>query len=100
MDRKKAFTYEIQYTRAADRFLKDHEDVRSRYEEAIRELMTSDHPERVDVKRIKGKHSDYYRIRLGAYRVVYALINGKIIVVTTLLAGPRGDVYKKMGGLP
>ena len=99
MEKKKAFSYEIQYTRAADRFLKDHEDVRSRYEDAIRELLTGDHPEQVDVKRIKGKRNDYFRIRIGAYRVVYALINGKIVVITTLLAGPRGDVYKKMNGL-
>ena len=61
--------------------------------------MTGEHPERVDVKRIKGKRNDYYRIRLGGYRVVYAVINGKIIVVTTILAGSRGDVYKKMDGL-
>ena len=54
-----------------------------------------DHPETVDVKRIKGKRSDYYRIRLGGWRVVYTLINGEIVVITVLLAGPRGDVYKK-----
>lgn len=91
--------YEIQYTKAADKFLKDHEDVRSQYEQAIRKLLTSDHPEQVDVKRIKGKRNDYYRIRLGGYRIVYALINGRIVVITTLLAGSRGDIYKKMDGL-
>ncbi len=100
MEKKRTFSFEIQYTRAADGFLKAHEDVRSRYEDAIRELLTSDHPEQVDVKRIKGKRNDYYHIRIGAYRVVYALINGKIVVITTVLAGPRGDVYKKMSGLP
>lgn len=99
MEEKKSFSYEIQYTRAADRFLKVHEDIRRKYEEAIRILMTGDHPERVDVKRIRGKHNDYYRIRIGSARIVYALINGKIVVITTLLAGPRGDVYKKMNGL-
>ena len=47
------------------------------------------------MKRIKGKRSIYYRIRLGGWRVIYAVINGKIIVVTTILAGSRGDIYKK-----
>ena len=93
------FHYEIQYTKAADNFMRNHEDIRSQYEAAIRELLLGEHPERVDVKRIRGKHNSYYRIRLGDYRVVYAVINGKIVVITTLLAGSRGDVYKKMSGL-
>ena len=96
---KRDFRYEIQYTKAADKFLNAHEDVRKQYEDAIRELMIGDHPETVDVKRIRGKRNDYFRIRLGGVRVVHAIINGKIVVITTLLAGPRGDVYKKMGGL-
>ena len=99
MDKRAELSYEIQYTKAADKFLKTHEDVRTQYEDAIRELLIGDHPEKVDVKRIKGKRNDYYRIKLGGYRVVYAIINGKIIVISTLLAGSRGDVYKKMSGL-
>ena len=99
MDKRAELSYEIQYTKAADKFLKTHEDVRTQYEDAIRELLIGDHPEKVDVKRIKGKRNDYYRIKLGGYRVVYAIINGKIIVISTLLAGVCGDVYKKMSGL-
>ncbi len=99
MGTKRQFEYEIQYTKAADKFLKNHEDVREQYEDAIKELLVGDHPEKVDVKRIKGKRNDYYRIKLGGYRVVYAIINGKIVVISTVLAGPRGDVYKKMSGL-
>jgi mRNA interferase RelE/StbE len=93
------FEYEIQYTKAADKFLRNHEDVRSQYEEAVAELLVGEHPEKVDVKRIKGKRNDYFRIRLGDYRAVYAVINRKIVVISTLLASSRGDVYKKMSGL-
>lgn len=99
MDKRSNFSYEIQYTKTADKFLKTHEDVRAQYEDAIKELLVGEHPEKVDVKRIKGKRNDYYRIKLGSYRVVYAVINGKIIVISTILAGARGDVYKKMSGL-
>lgn len=99
MHRKEGFKYEIQYTKAADKFLELHEDVRDQYEAAVRELLVGEHPEKVDVKRIKGKRNDYYRIRLGGYRVVYAIINGRIVVISTVLAGTRGDVYKKMDGL-
>ena len=94
-EEKRSARYEIQYTKAADKFLKTHEDVRTQYEDAIRELMVGDHPEKVDVKRIHGKHNDYFRIWLGGVRVVYTVINGKIVVITTLLAGPRGDVLGK-----
>ena len=96
---KEAYSYEILYTKAADKFLKTHEDVRQKYEANMRKLIIGDHPESVDVKRIQGKKTRYFRIRLGGYRVVYTVINGKIVVVTTLLAGSRGDIYKKMTGL-
>jgi mRNA interferase RelE/StbE len=99
MTRNRNFTYEIQYTKAADKFFRTHEDVREEYKSAIKELLVGEHPEKVDVKRIKGKKNDYFRIRLGGWRVVYAVINGKIVVISTLLAGSRGDVYKKMDGL-
>ena len=99
MAKNSSFSYEIQYTKAADKFFKTHEDVRSEYKEALKELLVGDHPEKVDVKRIRGKKNDYYRIKLGAYRVIYTVINGKVVVIMTILAGARGDIYKKMDGL-
>ncbi len=96
---KKGFSYEIEYTKAADKFFVLHEDVRTEYEDAIKELLVGEHPEKVDVKKIKGKRSDYFRIRLGGWRVIYTLIAGKIVVIQTLTAGSRGDIYKKMDGL-
>lgn len=99
MKERETVSYQIQYTKAADKFFQTHEDVREAFKDAINELLVGEHPESVDVKRIKGKKNDYYRIRLGGWRVVYAVINGKIVVIQTLLAGARGDVYKKMGGL-
>ena len=96
---KEAYSYEILYTKAADKFLKTHEDVRQKYEANMRKLIIGDHPESVDVKRIQGKKSAYFRMRIGERRIVFTVVNGKIIVVTTLLAGVRGDVYKKMDGL-
>lgn len=95
----KNIKYEIQYTKAAEKFFIENEDIRDQYKAAIRELLAGEHPEKIDVKRIKGKKTCYYRIRIKDYRIIYALINDKIVVITTLLAGPRGDVYKKMTGL-
>lgn len=95
---RRKIEYEIEYTRAADKFLNTHEDVRTRYEEAIKKLMAGDR-EGVDVREIAGKRTKYYRIRIGGYRVVYTTLRDGIIVVITVLAGSRGDIYKKMKGL-
>ena len=99
MGGQREFIYEIQYTKAAEKFFKVHEDVREDYKKAVREILTGEHPERVDVKRIRGRKNTYYRIRLGAWRVIYSVADGKIIVIHTILAGARGDVYKKMDGI-
>ena len=99
MNEGKEFSYTIEYTKAAEKFMKTHEDVRQEYESAIEELLFGDHPEKVDVKKIVGKRNDYYRIRIRNWRITYAVINGVVVVIRTLLAGPRGDVYKKAGSL-
>lgn len=54
MEKRSDFCYEISYTKAADIFLKAHEEVRMQYEDAIKELLVGDHPEKVDVKKIRG----------------------------------------------
>jgi mRNA interferase RelE/StbE len=99
MSKKISTEYEIQYTKKAEKFFKKHEKVREQYELSIQRLITDDQPEEIDVKKISGKMNEYFRIRLGNYRVIYAVINKRIVVINTLLAGARGDVYKKMTNL-
>ncbi len=91
--------YEIQYTKAAEKFFQVHKDIREQYKAAIAKLLVGDNSEQVDVKRIRGKRNSYYRIRIGGYRIIYTVINGRIVVVNTVMAGSRGDIYKKMDGL-
>lgn len=66
------------------------------YEKAIQELLFGKHPVGVNVKKVKGQRNNDYRIRLGKDHVVYTVVGGKIIAITTLLAGSRGDIYKKI----
>lgn len=89
-------SFEIHYTKATDKFFLKHENIRDQYEDAIKKIFKNDHPESIDIKRIKGKKSIYYRIRIGSYRVIFTIIDGKVVVVKTILAGSRGDVYKKL----
>lgn len=89
--------YKIRYTKAAEKFFQKHEDVREQYKQELEKLLSGESG--VDVKRIQGKRNNYFRIRVGQWRVIYTIINGEIVIIDTILAGSRGDVYKKMMGI-
>lgn len=51
-------------------------------------------PNTGDIKRLQGKKSKgMYRLRVGTYRVIFTVDNGKL-VVHVIDAGNRGDIYK------
>ena len=50
-------------------------------------------PNGEDVKKLKG-HSDLLRLRIGDYRIIYTIDNGKCIILVIDI-GNRGDIYKK-----
>jgi mRNA interferase RelE/StbE len=50
-----------------------------------------DNPRPHGYKKLKGE--DAYRIRIGDYRIIYEIDNGKIIV-TVVSVGHRKDIYK------
>jgi mRNA interferase RelE/StbE len=48
----------------------------------------------IDIKPMEGQRADenYFRIRVGSYRIGIEVIDPQIIVITVL---SRGDIYKK-----
>lgn len=50
-------------------------------------------PDGEDIKKLRG-HDDLLRLRVGDYRVVYTIDNGKLIVYIIDIDN-RGDVYKR-----
>lgn len=46
-----------------------------------------------DVKQMRG-YKGYNRLRVGAYRIIYTVDNGKY-VICIIDAGNRGEIYKK-----
>ena len=62
------------------------------------ELLKED-PRPHGVKKLKEfemvslSHDSYYRIRIGDYRVIYAIEDG-IVTVTIVKVGHRGDIYE------
>lgn len=50
-------------------------------------------PNGEDIKKLQG-HDDLLRLRIGDYRIIYTIDNGKL-VVCVVDAGNRGDIYKR-----
>lgn len=50
-------------------------------------------PNGEDIKKLKG-YSDLLRLRIGDYRIIYKIDNGKYIILV-IDVGNRGDIYKK-----
>jgi mRNA interferase RelE/StbE len=50
-------------------------------------------PRPLGVKKLKGSEEDLYRIRVGDYRIIYA-ISDTIRVVNIRKIGHRKDIYK------
>ncbi|MBI4230154.1 MAG: type II toxin-antitoxin system RelE/ParE family toxin [Planctomycetes bacterium] len=77
-------------TRARRDFLKIHPQVRERLADALDDLQASPRPP--GAKRMVGR--DGYRVRVGDYRVLYA-VDDKARVVRVYVIGHRRDVYRK-----
>ena len=88
---------EILYYKAADKFFQKHGNIREEFEKSVRKVLCNDHPEQVNFKCLKGNLRGLMRIAIDGYRIIYRVENGKIIIVTVVLAGSRGDIYKHLG---
>lgn len=91
MQSKKVLYYEISdcLGKPAQKFLKRlNRTDKERVLRAIYKL-----PEGENIKRLKG-HQDLLRLRVGDYRVIYTVNNGKLVVCVVDI-GNRGDVYKR-----
>ena len=81
-------TYRIQIDKPAMKFLqKQPQAQRERLLRAIQGL-----PNNGDIKPMSG-HENLYRLRVGAFRVLYTIIRD-LLIVRVLSIGNRGDVYK------
>lgn len=61
---------------------------RQRIVDAIERL-----PDNGDIKRLQG-HDDLFRLRVGPYRIIYAVDNGRLVVYI-IDAGSRGQIYNR-----
>ena len=48
-----------------------------------------------DIKALKG-FKGLLRMRIKDYRIIFKVVNGQIVIIEVLLAGNRGEIYKKL----
>ena len=85
-------TYSIEFTNDARRALKRlDKPVQRRVIEAIQAL--ADTPRPSGVKALTS--SSYLRIRVGDWRIVYEVHDGRLVIVVITI-GHRGSVYRKI----
>jgi mRNA interferase RelE/StbE len=87
--------YKYEFSNEARKFLKRLEKPTTiRIIQAIESIRTSpdNHP---NVKKLKGYEGDIYCLRVGGFRILYEIINDKLIIFVFRI-GSRGDVYKQL----
>ncbi len=81
--------YQIILKKKAKKFIdKLPQNEKRRIVSAIKQL-----PNGEDIKKLKG-HDDLLRLRIGNYRIVYTVDNGKLIVYVIDINN-RGEIYKR-----
>ncbi len=74
-------------------FRKLDASLRKRLLKELRELAGFDHPiKHPQVRALTGDLKDYFRLRIGRYRVIFAVLNEKKIIAVVNIV-PRGDAY-------
>ena len=87
-------TYEIEFTRRADRDLRQITDraVQRRILERVSKLAVEPQPS--DASKLKG-HAEIWRIRVGDWRVCYQ-VRDRLLLVLVVVIGRRGSVYERL----
>lgn len=86
--------YRIQVERQAERMLRRlPKDLLERLRAAIRGLATQPRPD--GCKKLAG-YANLYRVRVGDWRIVYAIEDDALLVLI-LDISPRGGAYRNLG---
>ncbi len=78
------------YSKSANKFFIKHKDI----EEMFKKNIINENPN-TDIKALKG-FKGLLRMRIKDYRIIFKVVNGQIIIIEVLLAGNRGEIYKKL----
>jgi len=84
-------SYRVEITRKAAKQVKSlSQEVQERIRAEIKAL--ADNPRPAGAKKISGKEN-FYRVRVGDYRILYEIQN-KILLVLVIEVGHRREIYR------
>lgn len=86
--------YEVQISKEFDKFLAKHRNLVPKILNALEILAQNPYENTLDIKKIQTKDK-HYRLRLGKYRILYELIENKLLIIYAYRADSRGDIYKE-----
>lgn len=66
-------------------------NLQERLSQAMKQLAKNPRPH--GYIQLKGQQGEFYRIRVGDWRIIYT-IEDDILLVVVIQVGPRGDVYE------
>lgn len=86
--------YRIEFDRRVKKDLKlvNAQELK-RIKTAISDLATNPRPP--GCKKLKGKSHEYFRIRVGDYRIIYT-IEDKVLLIVVVCVGHRREIYKNL----
>lgn len=82
----------FKYSKQAEKFFKKHEDIKEKFKKNMYSFFAGN---KIDIKRMQGTIEPVYRVRINDYRILFKIEEGKIIIINTILAGNRGEIYKQ-----
>lgn len=86
--------YTIQISKPAKKvMLKLSRDLSERLTDAIDSLANDPRP--VNCKKLAGRHDNLYRVRVGDWRISYA-VHDDILLVLVVEVAPRGGAYRSL----
>jgi mRNA interferase RelE/StbE len=67
-------------------------DLRWRLTKAFERLAENPRPQ--GYIQLKGQEDNYFRIRIGDWRIIYTIYDDKLLIIVVDV-GPRADIYRK-----
>ena len=88
--------YSIEFDR---RVKKDLRSINAKEIERIKMAIArlAENPRPPGCKKLKGKNNEYFRIRVGSYRIIYT-VEDNILLVVVIRAGHRQEIYDNFSG--
>lgn len=86
-------SYEVQTSKEFDKFLAKHKTLAPKILNALENLAQNPYENTLDIKKLQGK-DHHFRLRLGKYRILYELMENRLLIIYVYRADSRGDTYK------